>query len=120
MKIINIITGLGAGGAESNLYKLVVNDKKNIHIIISLTDLGIYGKKYDDNNIMIYSINFNNYRLILNSIKKIFKIVNDFKPDIIHSWMYYSNFLSILIYPILVSCIQIFLIISEDFFESKV
>ena len=41
MKIINIITGLGAGGAESNLYKLVMNDNKNIHIIICIDDINI-------------------------------------------------------------------------------
>ena len=34
MRIINIITGLSAGGAESNLYKLVMNDKnKNSSVI---------------------------------------------------------------------------------------
>jgi len=98
MKIIHIITSLESGGAESNLYKIVTNDDINTHIIISLSTLGIYGKKFIEKGIIVYSLNLNNYILIFSSIKKIFKIINNFKPDIIHSWMYHSNLITILIF----------------------
>ena len=46
-RIIHIITGLGSGGAEHMLYKLLkYSDKdKYYHEVISLLDEGIYGKK---------------------------------------------------------------------------
>ena len=36
--ILHIIVGLGDGGAEATLYKLIINDKKNKHIVISLSN----------------------------------------------------------------------------------
>jgi hypothetical protein len=44
MKIAHIITGLGNGGAESNLYKICMNDQSNKHHVISLMDMGKYVK----------------------------------------------------------------------------
>ena len=42
--ILHIITGLEKGGAENVLFKLVKNETKFKHIIISLGGLGHYGK----------------------------------------------------------------------------
>ena len=44
MKIIHIISSLDFGGAEKTLFNICKNDKNNEHIIISLTNLGEYGK----------------------------------------------------------------------------
>ena len=46
-KIVHIITGLGSGGAEHMLYRLLnYSDKeKYYHEVISLTNEGVYGKK---------------------------------------------------------------------------
>ena len=43
MKIVHNITGLGEGGAETQLYNLVTNDKSNNHIVVSLTNNGKFG-----------------------------------------------------------------------------
>ena len=40
MKILQIITGLGNGGAENTLYKICKYDKLNDHIVISLLGPG--------------------------------------------------------------------------------
>ena len=39
MRIVHITTGLVEGGAESLLYNLIINDKKNEHIVVSLEGL---------------------------------------------------------------------------------
>ena len=41
--IVHVIVGLGNGGAEKTLFKLVSHDWKNTHTVISLTDAGTYG-----------------------------------------------------------------------------
>ena len=47
IKIGHIITGLGSGGAENMLYKLLKysNRDKFYHEVISLLDEGVYGEK---------------------------------------------------------------------------
>mgnify|MGYP003314650294 CR=1 FL=1 len=42
MRILHIINTLAVGGAETTLYRLVVEDTKNEHIIISLKSEGKY------------------------------------------------------------------------------
>ena len=37
-KILHLIVGLGDGGAEATLYKVVVKDGNFKHVVISLTD----------------------------------------------------------------------------------
>ena len=44
MKILHIIPGLKNAGAEKNLFNLVTKDKKNTHIIVSLSSLDYYIK----------------------------------------------------------------------------
>lgn len=51
VKIVHIITGLNNGGAEGVLYRLVTNDKKNEHIVISMMDAGKYGPLLEVKNI---------------------------------------------------------------------
>ena len=65
--ILHIIVGLGDGGAEATLYKLIINDKKNKHIVISLSNYGRYGMSLEKNSIPVYCLNFKNrlnYRYI--------------------------------------------------------
>ena len=60
-KIVHIITGLGSGGAEHMLYKLLKysDREKYYHEVISLLDDGVYGKKIEDLGIKVYCLNLN-------------------------------------------------------------
>ena len=44
MKIIHIISSLDFGGAEKVLFNICNSDMENEHIIVSLTQLGEYGR----------------------------------------------------------------------------
>jgi glycosyltransferase involved in cell wall biosynthesis len=101
-KILHIIVGLGDGGAEATLFKLISRDKINKHAVISLTDYGKYGKMLKKISVQTYVLNLNKYIFNIKAIFKIFKIVNTQKPEIIQSWMYHSDLLTCLlkvIYP---------------------
>ena len=52
MKILHVISGLKSGGAEGVMYRLICNDKKNDHYVISLTDEGFYGHKLKKKNFL--------------------------------------------------------------------
>ncbi|EPG1716842.1 glycosyltransferase [Morganella morganii] len=91
MKILLVITGLGMGGAEKQVCALANNLSKNHSVaIISLSGDNIINKP--DISIPIYSLDMKKNPLSLfKSFLKIKKIINDFKPDIVHSHMFHAN-----------------------------
>lgn len=105
MKIIHIINSLKKGGAEGNLYRLCKfhknKYKKKIKItIVTLIDKGFYDADLKKLGINIVSLKINKQNNIFIMIKKILelrKFLYKQNPDIIQSWMYHSNFFTILI-----------------------
>jgi len=103
MKIIHIINSLKKGGAEGNLYRLCRFHKKkyknNIQIIIlTLINNGFYEAKLKKLGIKIYSLNLRQKINFFEVLRKIFKLREFIKkqnPDVIQSWMYHSNFISL-------------------------
>jgi len=91
MKILHIITGLNNAGAEGVLYRLVLNDKRNKHIVISLIDLGYFGSNLINNQVEVHELNFKKYSINIFGLLKINKIIKESNPDIIQSWMYHSD-----------------------------
>ena len=106
MKIIHIINSLKKGGAEGNLYRLCELHKKKYKnkidiLIISLIDNGFYESELRKLNIKIFSLKIDEKNKYLSFIKKLFKLrklINKENPDIIQSWMYHSNFLTLFIH----------------------
>lgn len=96
-KIAHIIVGLGDGGAEKTLFKLIINDKKFNHLVISLTTFGKYGKFLKNRGIPVYCLDFKKYKINLLKVFKLIKILKRFRPNIIQSWMYHSDFVTSII-----------------------
>ena len=91
MKILQIITGLGNGGAENTLYKICKYDKLNDHIVISLLGPGKYFSQLKALGIKVYCLNIN-----FISIHKIFfliRLIRSLKPDIVQTWLVHADFL---------------------------
>ena len=105
MKIIYIINSLKKGGAEGNLHRLCKFQKKKYKkkfdiIIITLINNGYYEAELQKKGIKIYSLNLDKKIKFFDFIKKIFKLrkfVKKQNPDIIQSWMYHSNFITLFI-----------------------
>ena len=103
MKIIHIINSLKKGGAEGNLYRLCKFHKQkyknNIEIIIiTLINNGYYELELKKLGIKIYSLNLSqkiNFFKIPIKIIKLRDFVKKQNPDVVQSWMYHSNFISI-------------------------
>ena len=97
MIILHLISGLGSGGAEKTLFKLVTNDKSNDHIIISFKSGGNYYEKLKNFGIKTHILDLKINTLLFLRLYKGFKLINFYQPDIIQSWMYHANFFTILI-----------------------
>ena len=105
MKILHIINSLKKGGAEGNLYRLckiqkkIYKDKIDI-TIITLMDKGFYENELKKRGVNIISLGIDKNNKILDLIKKILKFrkyIKKTNPNIIQSWMYHSNFISVFI-----------------------
>ncbi len=105
MKIIHIINSLRKGGAEGNLYRLCEFQKKKYKnkiniIIITLIKNGFYENKLKKKGIKVYSLDLdrkNKFFYYIKKILKLRKLINNQCPDIIQSWMYHSNFITLFI-----------------------
>lgn len=97
IKITHIITGLGNGGAETMLYKLLENIDRNKYEIkvISMMDKGVTGLKIENLGIKIYTMNMKRGVPSFKAIKKAIKLCNN--VDIIQSWMYHADLFSFIV-----------------------
>ena len=93
MKIIHMITGLGNGGAENMLYKLLSKIDKNEYEIevISMMDKGIIGPKIENLGIKVHTLNMKRGIPSITAIKKVMKILNN--VDVLQTWMYHADLL---------------------------
>lgn len=113
-KIMQVITGLGDGGAETMLYKLLINlDREAFEpIVVSLGDKDdFYHKKLLSYGVRVHALSTQkNIFSILKSILKYVKIIYIEKPNLVHGWMYHGNFIAFLskiIFPKIKICFSI-------------
>jgi glycosyltransferase involved in cell wall biosynthesis len=92
MKILHVITGLEAGGAEATLFRLCKETHElHRHFIVSLTDDGTFGEQLRTQGITVVALGMRGPRDILAAIAKLRKIVRQTKPDVIQTWMYHAD-----------------------------
>ena len=108
VKVVHLINSLDIGGAEIMLSKLIANTNFEVFEVIVITLLETKNRRIlsliEDHNVKIHSVNFS--KKIQNTILgllRLRKLVNDFQPDIIQSWLYYSNLAAICIRPLISS-----------------
>ena len=96
MKILNIISGLEKGGAETIMYNLIKNDK-NEHIVISLSKSGYFKKLLIENNNKLFLFNTSNLIYFIYTYFCIIIISIKIKPDLIQTWLYKADFMGSLV-----------------------
>ncbi len=96
MKILNIISGLEKGGAETIMYNLIKNDT-NEHIVISLSKSGYFKELLIKNNNKLFLFNTSNLINFIYSYFCIIIVVLKVKPDLIQTWLYKADFMGSLV-----------------------
>ncbi|WP_295625079.1 glycosyltransferase [uncultured Nitrosomonas sp.] len=91
MRIIHVITGLGDGGAEKNLYQLCSHDELNTHIVFSLMDKGKYGTLLHEEGITVHQLNMPQGRVTISGMVKLYRLIRSLKPDVVQTWMYHAD-----------------------------
>jgi len=94
-KSLHIITSLSIGGAETMLLRLIKHkpDLAKSTIVISLTDNGEIGRILESLGASVICLGMHNWSSIFKALFKLKKVIQNEKPDIIHTWMYHANIL---------------------------
>lgn len=94
VKVLHIITGLGLGGAETMLYKLLSklsHDTQSQHLVLSLIKPGPYKEKITDLGVDVISLNMQGISSLPSAVWSLLKTVKEIQPDVVQGWMYHGN-----------------------------
>jgi len=92
-RVIHLITGLATGGAEKALYNLLnggLNTSFDNHVV-SLSDEGTIGLQIMALGVPLSVLGMRRGWPSVSGLKKLYRIVDGFKPDVIQGWMYHGN-----------------------------
>ncbi|HCN73459.1 MAG TPA: glycosyl transferase [Pusillimonas sp.] len=93
LHIVHIIGGLGQGGAETVMYRLLAQPTSRFdHTVISLTDMGVFGPRLEQANIKVISLGMSG-RLSWRALKALHRHLKHLRPDVVQTWMYYADFI---------------------------
>ena len=91
MKILYVITGLGLGGAEKVVVDLADQMLKNGHEVKIAYLKGEAIVRPQNNKIELIYLGFENLKSFNSAYKNYKKILENFKPDVVHAHMVHAN-----------------------------
>ena len=101
IRIVHVISDLDVGGAEVMLAKLVVGmDKRGFaNTVVSLTDGGQLGEAITAAGIPVHSLGMKRSKPDLSGLSRLIRLLKATKPNLVQSWLYHADFLSLLAAP---------------------
>jgi glycosyltransferase involved in cell wall biosynthesis len=85
--VLHVISGLGAGGAEAMLRKLVCSPGRYRHQVVSLADPGVHGAAIRDHGVPVFALDMERPARFLVGIPALARIIRRSAPDIVLGWM---------------------------------
>jgi len=93
LKILHVITGLGQGGAEGCLVRLVLADSENTHVVVSLLDEGVHGAALREGCIRVHPLRLQRGRVTPGAFIRLVQILRSERPDVVQTWLYHADLL---------------------------
>jgi glycosyltransferase involved in cell wall biosynthesis len=91
LRILHVIIGLNNGGAEGALYRLAAGDHRNIHEVVSMMDMGVFGRRFAELDVPVHTLDMPRGRVTFRGIRKLLRLVRQTKPDLVQTWMYHAD-----------------------------
>src|SRR5207247_3149912 len=94
---MHIITGLGVGGTEKMLSKLVgASDRARFrHIVVSMMQNGSLGGEIESNGVSVFGLDMKRSRSRLRSVLHFRGLIRRYSPDVLQTWLYHADLLGI-------------------------
>lgn len=95
LHIVHIISGLGQGGAETVLHRLVTAPgQQAVHTVISLSDEGVFGARLREAGISVHALHMKGSALAgVKGLWKLHRLLKLLRPDVVQTWMYHADLL---------------------------
>jgi glycosyltransferase involved in cell wall biosynthesis len=91
LSVLHVISGLGDGGAEAVLFRLVTAATTFRHAVVSLMDEGKYGPLLRDAGIPVHSLGMPRSRVARRGLRRLWRVLQSSDPDVIQTWMYHAD-----------------------------
>lgn len=92
LRVCHVITGLGQGGAENALCRLVEGDHfRNQTVVVSLTGRGLYADRLEAANATVEALSIAGPSSFISGLIRLYQIYKNNKPDVVQTWMYHSD-----------------------------
>ncbi|EIM31314.1 glycosyltransferase [Leptothrix ochracea L12] len=96
MKVVHVIIGLGRGGAEMMLKRLVEAHQGNTsyqHEVISLTTMGVYGDALQAMGVPVHALGLRGVLGVPRVLWALQRLIRQIQPDVVQTWMYHADLL---------------------------
>ena len=92
LRVVHIISGLGQGGAETVLFRLVTAPGQSTeHIVVSLGGEDIFGPQLREAGIVLHCLHMKSPLRFLKGLRALVQLLDDLQPDVVQTWMYHAD-----------------------------
>lgn len=92
IRVTHVITGLGTGGAETMLVKLLSACGKHIKSeVISLNGRGPLADTIESLGVPVYAVKLGGARSVVTGMSNIIRHLKKSNPDLVQTWMYHAD-----------------------------
>lgn len=95
MKVVHVITGLGVGGAEVMLARLLsgMNRDRFRSSVVSLTELGAIGEEIRHEGIPVHTLGMRPGLPDPGALARLIRLLQRERPDVVQTWLYHADLL---------------------------
>lgn len=98
MKVMHIITGLNAGGAEMMLYRLLsrMDRSRFTNMVITLTGRGRMAEAIEALQVPVVSLDMRSGSDVFRGLKNLIRPLRRYSPHIIQTWLYHADLVGLI------------------------
>lgn len=95
---MHLITGLGVGGAETMLAKLLgaTTNSRFASSVVSMIKPGPLAQTIQNSGVPVHSLGLTRGIPTPGALPALLKLIRDFRPDVLQAWMYHADILGVL------------------------
>lgn len=92
LHVVHIISGLGQGGAETVLHRLVTAPGQSTrHTVVSMGSAGVFGPRLQEAGVRVVTLDMPAGRLTWSGLKSLYRFLQVERPDVVQTWMYHAD-----------------------------
>jgi glycosyltransferase involved in cell wall biosynthesis len=92
LQVVHIISGLGQGGAETVLHRLVsAPAQPDRHHVISMGGAGVFGPRLREAGIPVHTLHMGSPVGMATGLWRMYRLLRELNPDVVQTWMYHAD-----------------------------